>query len=166
MSSAFESRVVEGRLAIRRGETLEQGRIWAELLRPTVKLALLAQNNSAAFGKGMDGPTNLDLMAAQRLQFADLFAVLAETDNREVAGSVGSLRAANVEKPRPIGEFDHVIDVSANADILIQTPPGLLNIETWLRSRPPREIEDTPLPTTASQRNATWRIPVPSLSVF
>src|SRR5271156_821222 len=91
----------------------------------------MAEHDSGAIGEGMDRPPYVDLLAAQRLQTANLFAVLAEADDREMTGCIRGFRAAYVEEAGSVGKLDHVVDMGVYADVLVQVLASLHRAETW-----------------------------------
>src|SRR5277367_3904010 len=124
MAPTLERGIIECRFTISRREALQQRGVGTKLLGSTVKLAPMAKYDSGAFGKGVNRAPNLDLLAAQHLQTADFLAVLAEADDRKMAGRIGGFRTAHVEKAGAVGELDHVIDMSADAHVLVQVLAG------------------------------------------
>ena len=52
-------------------------------------------------------------------QFADIVAIFPETHDGEAARIVGCLRGANIEESCSIGQFHHVKDMGADADIFV-----------------------------------------------
>jgi hypothetical protein len=95
-----------------------------------MQLPMVAQNDSRPLGKRVYRTSNLNLSPPQVLQAAHLFAVLSQAHDRKSTSFIWSLRAANIQNSRAIGQLHDVINVRANAHILVQMPPGFQPCKT------------------------------------
>lgn len=121
MASAASKRGIgEGRFGIGCGEALDQRRVWAKFFGSAVQLALVTEYDSGSIGKRMYSAANLDLLTAQRLQIANIFAVLPQADDREATGSVAGFRTAKIEKAGAVVELNHVVDLGADTHVLVE----------------------------------------------
>jgi hypothetical protein len=118
--------IEDGRAVFIGTESVGEAGVGAEFGLATMELAGVAEDDARAAVHGADDAANLDVHVAIFLQRADVFAILPEADDGEMAGGVGSLRRADVEEPGAVGKPDHVIDTGGDADVFVEHLRGLV----------------------------------------
>jgi len=98
---------------------MQQRRIRLELLRATMKLPGIAQQNLRAPAKGPHHAANPNILRPELAQIPNRLSVPIRTHYRKPALLIRCLRTAKIQKPRPIGQLHHVVDMGRNADILV-----------------------------------------------
>lgn len=73
----------------------------------------------------------MHIRIAKFAQLANFFAILAEAHNRESAFVIGRTRRTHIQKSRPIGQFDNVVNVRLDAHILVGQLCSFIRRDAW-----------------------------------
>ena len=121
--------VGDGRLALVAGESVQQLGVGTELRWSTVELAGMAQHHSGSSMHGLHDAAQVDVGIAVLAQFADLLAIFAKADDCESALCVGSVGGTQVKEAGAVREFNDVVDVGLDADVLVESICGVVDGE-------------------------------------
>ena len=121
---AAERRVVHRRFALFGGKAGEQCRIRMELFRAAVQLLRAGQIYQGALVYVVYGAAELDILAAQCTQIADIARIFRQAGNGEAAVLVFRLGAAAVKEACAVAKLNDVIDVRGKTDIFANVVTG------------------------------------------
>src|ERR1700733_11482012 len=93
-----------------------------DLLTTAVQLPRHAEIHQAAIVDAVDGAAQLDVLAAQSTQIADVARVFGQAGDGEAAVFITGRRGAGIQEARAVTELCDVVDMSRYADVLARVP--------------------------------------------
>jgi hypothetical protein len=74
-----------------------------------------------------DDSADMNIHVTKSGQFAHIFPILPEADDREPAGFVGGLRRADIEVAGTVGKLHHIIHMRRNTNVFVEPAVNLVN---------------------------------------
>ena len=107
-------------------ESVEEQGIGPKCGRAAVKLAHAVEQDTSTAVHRLDDAADVNVKIAVLAELTDLFAILPGIDDGEDAFLIWRVGRADIKIARAVGQFDDVINVGGDANILMEKLPRLV----------------------------------------